>query len=39
MVRFDSVFAGTEVQAAFLVGLFQISSNPITIKTGTYTMI
>jgi S-layer protein (TIGR01567 family) len=34
MVRFDSVFAGTEVQAAFLVGLFQISSNTITIKTG-----
>ncbi|MCZ7404689.1 MAG: S-layer protein domain-containing protein [Candidatus Methanoperedens sp.] len=34
MVRFDSVFAGTEVQAAFLKGLFQISSNPTTIKTG-----
>ncbi|MGB8216786.1 MAG: S-layer protein domain-containing protein [Candidatus Methanoperedens sp.] len=34
MVRFDSVFAGTEVQAAFLVGLFQISDNPTTIKTG-----
>jgi S-layer protein (TIGR01567 family) len=34
MVRFDSVFSGTEVQAAFLVGLFQISDNPTTVKTG-----
>ena len=34
MVRFDSVFAGTEVQAAFLVGLFQISDNPTIVKTG-----
>ncbi len=34
MVRFDSVFSGTEVQAAFLRGLFQISSNPTTVKTG-----
>ncbi|VVB92799.1 S-layer protein [uncultured archaeon] len=34
MIRFDSVFSGTEVQAAFLRGVFQISSNPTTIKTG-----
>ncbi|MCZ7355325.1 MAG: S-layer protein domain-containing protein, partial [Candidatus Methanoperedens sp.] len=34
MIRFDSVFSGTEVQAAFLKGVFQISSNPTTIKTG-----
>ncbi|MGB8218192.1 MAG: S-layer protein domain-containing protein [Candidatus Methanoperedens sp.] len=34
MVRFDSVFSGTEVQAAFLKGVFQISSNPTTLKTG-----
>jgi len=34
MVRFDSVFSGTEVQAAFLKGMFQISSNPTSVKTG-----
>jgi S-layer protein (TIGR01567 family) len=34
MVRFDSVFSGTEVQAAFLKGIFQISSSPTTLKTG-----
>ncbi|MCZ7393663.1 MAG: S-layer protein domain-containing protein, partial [Candidatus Methanoperedens sp.] len=34
MVRFDSVFSGREVQAAFLKGVFQISQNPITVKTG-----
>ncbi|MCX9025855.1 MAG: S-layer protein domain-containing protein [Candidatus Methanoperedens sp.] len=34
MIRFDSVFSGTEVQAAFLRGVFQISSNPTTVKTG-----
>ena len=36
MVRFDSVFSGTEVQAAFLKGLFQISENPTMIKTGDH---
>ena len=34
MVRFDSVFSGTEVQAAFLVGLFQISENTTSVNTG-----
>jgi S-layer protein (TIGR01567 family) len=34
MVRFDTVFSGTEVQAAFLVGLFQISENITSIKSG-----
>ncbi|MCZ7396305.1 MAG: S-layer protein domain-containing protein [Candidatus Methanoperedens sp.] len=34
MVRFDSVFSGMEVQAAFLKGVFQISQNPTTVKTG-----
>jgi len=34
MVRFDNVFSGTEVQAAFLVGLFQISDSVTSIKTG-----
>ncbi len=34
MVRFDSVFSGKEVQAAFLKGLFQISDNPTTVKSG-----
>ncbi len=34
MVRFDSVFSGREVQAAFLKGVFQISENPTTVKTG-----
>ncbi|VVB91858.1 S-layer protein [uncultured archaeon] len=35
MVRFDNVFSGREVQAAFLKGLFQISETPTMIKTGT----
>ncbi|MCZ7356109.1 MAG: S-layer protein domain-containing protein [Candidatus Methanoperedens sp.] len=34
MARFDSVFSGTEVQAAFLQGLFQVSENYATINTG-----
>jgi S-layer protein (TIGR01567 family) len=34
MVRFDSVFSGTEGQAAFLKGMFQISENPTSVKTG-----
>jgi S-layer protein (TIGR01567 family) len=34
MTRFDSVFSGREVQAAFLKGLFQISANPTTVKSG-----
>ncbi|MCZ7384207.1 MAG: S-layer protein domain-containing protein [Candidatus Methanoperedens sp.] len=34
MIRFDSVFSGTEVQAAFLRGVFQISSNPTLVKNG-----
>ncbi|MFH1323586.1 MAG: S-layer protein domain-containing protein [Methanobacteriota archaeon] len=34
MVRFDSVFSGREVQAAFLRGMFQISEGYATIDTG-----
>ena len=34
MVRFDSIFSGSELQVAFLRGIFQISDNPINIKTG-----
>jgi len=34
MVRFETVFSGEEVQAAFLKGMFQISENPITVETG-----
>ena len=34
MVRFECVFSGTEVQAAFLGELFQISENPTSVKTG-----
>jgi S-layer protein (TIGR01567 family) len=34
MVRFDSVFSGNEVQAAFLKGLFQISETFTHVKTG-----
>ncbi|MCE8427970.1 MAG: hypothetical protein J5U19_06240 [Candidatus Methanoperedens sp.] len=34
MVRFDSVFSGTEMQAAFLKGVFQISENYYTVNTG-----
>jgi S-layer protein (TIGR01567 family) len=34
MVRFDSVFSGSELQVAFLKGLFQISENPTIISSG-----
>ncbi|SNQ59889.1 S-layer protein domain-containing protein [Candidatus Methanoperedens nitratireducens] len=34
MARFDNVFSGREVQAAFLKGIFQISETPTTLKTG-----
>jgi S-layer protein (TIGR01567 family) len=34
MVRFDSVFSGIEVQAAFLKGVFQISESYDTVNTG-----
>ncbi|HEY9206645.1 MAG TPA: S-layer protein domain-containing protein [Candidatus Methanoperedens sp.] len=34
MVRFDSVFSGVEVQAAFLRGVFQISENYDTVNSG-----
>jgi S-layer protein (TIGR01567 family) len=34
MVRFDSVFSGREVQAAFLRGMFQISESYATVHTG-----
>ncbi|NJD75944.1 MAG: hypothetical protein FIB08_02435 [Candidatus Methanoperedens sp.] len=34
MARFDSVFSGKEVQAAFLKGLFQISETATTVKSG-----
>jgi S-layer protein (TIGR01567 family) len=34
MVRFDSVFSGKEVQAAFLKGMFQISETATTVKSG-----
>ncbi len=34
MARFDNVFSGREVQAAFLKGIFQISETPTTIKNG-----
>ncbi len=33
-VRFDSVFSGREVQAAFLKGLFQISETATTVRSG-----
>ncbi|VVB96937.1 S-layer protein [uncultured archaeon] len=33
-VRFDSVFSGKEVQAAFLKGLFQISETATTVRSG-----
>jgi S-layer protein (TIGR01567 family) len=36
MVRFDNVFSGREVQAAFLKGVFQISENPTVLKTGDH---
>ncbi len=34
IARFDSVFSGKEVQAAFLKGLFQISETATTVKSG-----
>lgn len=34
MIRFDNVFAGREVQSAFMKGLFQISEDATIIKTG-----
>ncbi len=34
MVRFDSVFSGREVQAAFLKGIFQISETATNVKSG-----
>ncbi|KCZ70687.1 S-layer-related duplication domain [Candidatus Methanoperedens nitroreducens] len=34
MVRFESVFSGQEIQAAFLRGMFQISESATTIKGG-----
>ncbi len=34
MVRFENVFSGSELQVAFMKGLFQISDNPTIIKSG-----
>ena len=34
MVRFDDVFAGQELQIAFIKGLFQISEDTTTVHTG-----
>jgi len=34
IVRFDSVFSGKEVQAAFLKGMFQISESATNVKSG-----
>lgn len=34
MVRFDSVFSGTEMQAAFIKGVFQISESVTSVKVG-----
>lgn len=34
MTRFDSVFSGAEVQAAFIKGMFQISDTATSVKTG-----
>ncbi len=34
MVRFDSVFSGAEVQAAFIRGMFQISEGYASVDTG-----
>ena len=34
IARFDSVFSGREVQAAFMRGLFQISETATTVKSG-----
>jgi S-layer protein (TIGR01567 family) len=35
-VRFDDVFSGTEMQVAFIKGLFQISNSPLIIKSGDH---
>lgn len=34
MARFDSVFSGKETQAAFIKGMFQISENYTSVKSG-----
>ncbi len=34
IVRFDSVFSGTEMQAAFIKGVFQISESTTSVKVG-----
>ncbi len=34
LVRFDGVFAGTELQAAFIKGIFQISEDVTQVKSG-----
>lgn len=34
MVRFETVFSGMEVQAAFLKGMFQISEDPKIVESG-----
>ena len=34
MIRFDSVFSGQELQVAFIKGLFQISQDTTTVRTG-----
>ena len=34
MVRFDNVFSGKELQAAFIKGMFQLSENATTVKVG-----
>lgn len=34
LFRFDNVFSGAEVQAAFIKGVFQISDTPTSIQTG-----
>jgi S-layer protein (TIGR01567 family) len=34
LVRFDSVFSGQEMQAAFIKGIFQIAEEPTSIQVG-----
>ncbi|MFZ3384676.1 MAG: S-layer protein domain-containing protein, partial [Candidatus Methanoperedens sp.] len=34
LVRFDNVFSGQELQAAFIKGIFQLSENATTVKVG-----
>jgi S-layer protein (TIGR01567 family) len=34
LVRFDSVFSGQELQAAFIKGIFQIAEEPTSIQVG-----